>query len=540
MWIILTMTGKFLIQIHWFHLIHRHWDRETKEKWNSLLIKQAKEYRRVSVKLGGLLIKFGQFLSTRKDLLPQAFIKQLQGLTDKVSPIPFAYSKKIIEEEWEGEINDYIKELDEKPVASASIGEVYHGVLKDGTSVAVKVQRYRVEEIFHMDFRALRIVFWLLARFTSFGKKADLKALHKEIIFIMSKELDFSKELKYARHFEKRFKENKSVSVPTYYDSLSTSRVLVMEWIKGAKADDLSFIESNQIDRKQVAKTLFHLYVDQFINPGFFHADPHAANIILRKDGSVVIIDFGMIGEITKVDSRHLRNIVHGVILDDYERVIHSLQSMDFVLEHADNEKISQVLRNTLNMYKGDSSPMDGDAMDQVMEDIQFFVNEQPIQLPADYAFLGRAASIILGVLTSVYPEIDVEEWGRPVVKKWASGENGKGSVYTEVFKESTKPFLSMPRQLADWLNDGEKDREWEKNKQRYKFMHHFYLFYASISFFLIVTSGSMLVIGHFLESDIFFNIGAITATIFLLVLLVLVKKHSKMIRSLENNRRFW
>ncbi len=540
MYAIVFMTGKFLVQLYWFHLTHRVWDRATKQKWEGLLIKQAREYRRTAVKLGGLLIKFGQFLSTRGDLLPAAFIKQLEGLTDRVKPIPFHYSQKILEEEWGEGLNEWVSELDEESIASASIGEVYKAFLHDGTPVAVKVQRHRVQEVFHKDFRALRLVFWMLSRFTSFGEKADLKELYKEIVAVMSRELDFTQELRYAKYFKERFAEYEDVYVPNYYDHLCTSRVLVMEWIDGRKVDDLAFMHTNQIERKHVAKTLFDLYADQFINPGLFHADPHIGNILLRQDGSLAIIDFGMAGEVKKEDTKHLRNIVQGIILDDYGRVIRSLIEMDFILENADTEKLAKVLRKTFSLYKDDSSRMRAEAMEQMMEDIQLFVKEQPIQLPADYAFLGRAASILLGVLTTIYPEIDLEEWGRPIVKKWASGENGKGSIYTEVFKESARPLLSLPREIVEWLNDGEKDREWAKNKQRYKFMHHFYLFYAGLSFFLVLSGTAVSAVGYYREGDLFFQAGAIVAGVFLLILLVLVRKHFKMIRSLKYNRRFW
>ncbi|MDL4842295.1 ABC1 kinase family protein [Aquibacillus rhizosphaerae] len=537
---IVMMTVKFLLQIYFFHFFHRVWDWKTKKKWENLLEKQAKQYRMKAVELGGLLIKFGQFLSVRGDLLPEVFIKQLQGLTDSVKPIPFHYSKRILEEEWGGSLGDHVSELDENPIASASIGEVYRAILPNGKKVAVKVQRYRVEEVFKMDFRALRLVFWLISNFTVYGKRANLRALYQEIVFVMGKELDFVEEHKRAKYFKKRFAAFDNVHVPIYYEDLSSSRVLVMEWIDGTKVDDFAFMRNYQIDRKNVAKTLFDLYIDQFINPGLFHADPHVGNIILGKDGSLSIIDFGMVGEIKKEDSNHLRNIVQGFILDDYDRVIKSLIEMEFILKHADTEKIATVLRKTFRIYKEDTSRMHIEMMNQIMEDIQLFVKEQPIQLPANYAFLGRAVSIIFGVLTTIYPEIDVDEWGRPIVKKWASGEGGKGSIYTEILKESAQPLLSLPQELVGWLNDGEKDREWEKNKQRYKFMHHFFIFYASISFILTIMGFTVFTVGLLLDLDLLFNIGSVSSLFFLILFLVLILKHVKMIRSLKFNRRFW
>ncbi|WP_053218040.1 ABC1 kinase family protein [Virgibacillus senegalensis] len=538
---IVFMTIKFLLQIYSFHFIHRVWDRETSKKWERLLAGQAREYRKKALELGGLLIKFGQFLSTRADLLPAAFIKELQGLTDQVKSVPFRYSREIMEEEWQTDLEDHLADIDRQPIASASIGEVYKARLHDGTTVAVKVRRHRVEEVFHKDFRALRIVFWLLSRFTVYGEKADLQKLYKEIVSVMSQELDFEQELKYANYFKSRYKDNEYIHIPEYFDELCTARVLVMEWAEGVKIDNLSFMQENGIERKQVAKRLFDFYVDQFINPGFFHADPHVGNILIRRDGTLVILDYGMAGEIRKEDTKQLRNIVQGVILDDYDRVIRALLEMDFLLENYDTEKIKKLLKKTMDLYQEEAGQrMQSELMEQVMEDLQVFVKEQPIQLPADYAFLGRAASILLGVLLSIYPEMDVVKWARPVVKQWASGENGKGSIYTEVLKESTRPLLSLPRELIDWMNDGERDREWEKNKQRYKFMHQYYLFYAIICFFLLTVGAAVLTAGWFLDSQLLLKSGAFSGGLFLILLAALARKHYKMIHSLKHKRRFW
>ncbi len=538
---IVFMTMKFLLQIYSFQFIHRVWDKETNKKWERMLAGQAREYRKNALELGGLMIKFGQFLSTRRDLLPAAFIKELEGLTDKVKSVPFKYSRQTLEEEWETNLETHLADFDRYPVASASIGEVYKAKLHNGAPVAVKVRRHRVEEVFHKDFRALRIVFWLLSRFTIYGKKADLQKLYKEIVSVMSQELDFEQELQYANYFKKRFKENENIHIPEYYDELCTDRVLVMEWVDGERIDNLSFMQEHGIDRKQIAKALFDFYIDQFINPGVFHADPHVGNLLIQQDGTIAVLDFGMAGEIRKEDTKQLRSVVQGVILDDYDRVIHALLEMDFLLENYDTEKIKKLLKKTLDIYQEQAGQrMQGELLEQVMEDLQVFVKEQPIQLPADYAFLGRAASILLGVLLSIYPEVDMVKWARPVVKQWASGENGKGSIYTEVFKESARPLLSLPRELIDWMNDGERDREWAKNKQRYKFMHQYYLFYAAICFFLLTVAAAVFSAGWFIDSRELIKGGAFASGMFLILLGALARKHHKMIHSLKHKRRFW
>ncbi|WP_082232596.1 ABC1 kinase family protein [Halobacillus massiliensis] len=485
---IVWMSLKFLIQIFWFKHTHRIWDQETKQKWERLLAKQAEEYRRKAIKLGGLLIKFGQFLSSRGDLLPRSFIRELEGLVDRVEPVPFKYSKKTMERDWSLTLEEVFQSIDEKPVASASIGEVYKAILLDGTPVAVKVQRYRVREIFQMDFKALKIVFFILSKFTRYGKKADLPALYREVVAVITNELDFTTELANGNHFRKKLHDFEKVYIPEYYSGLSTKRILVMEWIEGSKVTDINFMQRHQIDRKATAKLLFDLSVEQFMFAGMFHADPHPGNLMLKADGTIVLLDFGMVGEIKQRDATSLRLMVQGFILDDYDRVIDALWEMEFLLPNADTEQIKKLIKQTTDMYlDGNFDKLDAHLMTDILSDIQEFVKEQPIQLPADYAFLGRASSIIVGVLTSVYPQIDLVEWGRPVIKKWMTGEDSSFSLYKQVAKDTVKPLMSLPRALIEYLEDGDKEREWKTEIHQQKLFHQFYLFYSLISFMLLI-----------------------------------------------------
>ncbi|WP_051353234.1 ABC1 kinase family protein [Thalassobacillus devorans] len=537
--VIVWMSAKFMLQLLWFQKTHRIWDEETKRKWDDLMTRQAREYRVKSIHLGGLLIKFGQFLSSRADLLPDTFIRELEGLVDRVEPVPFSYSKKILEEEWNGELKEFLQDIEEEAVASASIGEVYKATLKDGTSVAIKVQRYRVKDIFHMDFKALRIVFWMLRRFTEYGKKADLQALYKEIVTVMSNELDFKKELQNGNHFKKRFKDMESVYIPEYYNDYSTQRVLVMEWIEGARVTDLSFIKRNGISREKIARILFDLCVEQFLYTGMFHSDPHSGNLMLKADGTVVVIDFGMVGEIKKQDASYIRLMIQGFILDDYDQVIDALFKMNFLLENADTERVKKLLRETVDMYlDGDFTKLDATIMNDIMEDIQRFVKNQPIQLPADYAFLGRATSIIIGVLTAVYPQIDLMAWGKPVIREWMSGDDSKYGFYKDIAAETARPLLSLPRALVSYLESSERDREWAAEKQQNHMFHQFYLFYAALSFLTAVAGGGLGIYWYGSADVILMWSGFVMAIIGVLGLLIFGRKHVKMMHAINLNRR--
>ncbi|KGP74206.1 ABC transporter [Pontibacillus yanchengensis Y32] len=537
--IIVSMAVKFLWQIFWFQKTNRIWDEKTRQKWESLLVKQAKEYRQKALQLEGLLIKVGQFLSTRADLLPPVFLKELEGLVDRVEPVPFDKSREIVEEDWGDDLYEYIEEIDEEPVASASIGEVYKATLKDGKTVAIKIQRYRVGQIFHTDFKAMRIVFWILSRVSSIGKKADLGELYRELVQVVSKELDFKKELKHSLYFKERFKDFEGVYIPNYYDYLSTRRVLVMEWIEGVKVTDEAFIQEHQLNREHIAKKVFDLFVEQLVSDGMFHADPHSGNLMLRSDGTIVMIDYGMVGEINKEDASYIRMMIQGFILDDYDKVIHALEDMNFLLPHANKQKVKRLLREMSDMYfQGNFEKFDQDVLNQILDDLQKFVKDQPIQLPADYAFLGRAASIVIGVLTSIHPSIDLMKWGKPVIKEWVSGNDSDASIYKEVLKDSAKPLLSLPKALHQYLTDGEHQRAFEERQQQHRLFHQYYLFYAFLSFVIFASGGGYLLVNYPDLPDVTVYMGFSVSGVGFLGMILFAIIHFRTIQTITKDRR--
>ncbi|PRO64673.1 ABC1 kinase family protein [Alkalicoccus urumqiensis] len=476
--VIVYMFIKFVLQLYWFNKRNPAWDSFTQEKWEALVASQAREYREKALHLEGLMIKVGQFLSTRADIMPEAFLKELADLIDQVPPVEPAVSKGILEHEWGQPIENRLDEISDRPVASASIGEVYRGKLPNGQEVAIKIQRAKVDQIIKSDFKALRIVLWITRHFTKMGKEINTKALYQEVVKIIGDELDYHKEMKNAQNFQRRFSESSHYYIPQFYEEYCTRRVLVMEWMEGRKVTDLSFIREHNIDRKKTAERIFQFFMDQLLDQGRFHADPHQGNILLQEDGMIVILDFGMVGYITREDSASIRRMVQGFVLDDYQLVIDELQTLGFLLPHADKSKLESTLRNYVNMYlSSDISQLDQEIVEEIFDDLQHIVRDQPIQLPAEFAFLGRAASIGLGVLTIVDPEIDFIELGRPVVMEWLNeADEKKGSIQAQVLKDSVKPMLSLPRNLNEFLEEPSYERREASRRQFRQFHHQRYL----------------------------------------------------------------
>lgn len=531
--VIIWLTIKVIFKVYFFLFRHRIWDSKTKQKWEKMLSKTARDYRSKSEKLGGLLIKLGQFLTTRRDILPDTFIQELDMLVDHVKPMPASFAKELIAKEWGTSIDTHLEEMGDAPIASASIGEVYKGKLKNGSSVAIKVQRYRIAEVFHKDFIALRIVFWILKVFTSFGKKADLNALYHELVHVMERELDYEQELEFSNYFKDRYKDNTSIYIPHFYDELSTEKILVMEWIDGTKITDTTFLKKHRINIEQTSKAIFDFYMDQFLNPGKFHADPHSGNILIQKDGTIVVLDFGMVGEIKKKDTEDFKLLVQGLIIENYEIVIEALDQMNFILEDADKQKLKKVLEETVEMYQNQSiKNLDSQAMEQITEEIQTIIQDQPIQLPADYAYLLRAVAIIIGILFAINPQIDIVKWAKPKIANWFGRASIAKSITKQYAKNAADPVLSFPRALLNWLESGVKDREWDKEKHYINLKHQFYLLLEVISFMMVVIGIGIGIYGFHMNITSAGIGGLVGAGIFIVLINVIFVKHYRMIRS--------
>ncbi len=515
---------------------HSIWDERTKAKWQNLLVKMAKEYRLRAERLGGVLIKVGQFLSTRTDFLPDVFIKELTELVDHVPPMPYDYAKEVLEEEWGTSLDNYLKAIRKESIASASIGEVYRAMLKDGTNVAIKVRRYRIEEVFHKDFIALRVVFWILKAFTGFGKKADLSALYKELITVMDRELYFEKELEFGNYFKERYRDYPDIYIPTYHEALSTNKVLVMEWVEGAKITDIEFLKRHGIDIEQTTKILFDFYADQFLNPGMFHADPHAGNILIQRNGQIAIIDFGMIGEIKPKDIEQFKVLVQGFIIENYNMVVDALDKMNFLLPNADKRKLKKMIEETVDMYSnGSLRNLDTDAMEQVSEEVNMIFRDQAIQLPADYAYLIRAVSIVVGVIFTINPHLDIIKWAKPKITEWFGRRSIVESVTKQYAKNAAEPLLSYPRALLNFLESGEKDRKWDKKKHYINLRHQFYLLLEVFSFILIIIGIVFFLYGLRIGSGGLGIIGLVVIGIFIIIITILLILHYRMIRQRRN-----
>lgn len=465
------MAVKFFLQIWLFNRRHRS-HAAGSEAWEKLLQKQAAEYKRKALQLKGLTIKVGQFLSTRADLMPDAFTRELKDLMDRVPPVTWLEARQVMEEEWNVPYDSVFSEISEAPVASASIADVYRARLNTGEEVAVKIQRPEMERIIEADFRAIRVVIKLAKRFTKWGKVLDLDRLYKELVETITKELDFRKEREHAARFAGLFKDQFQLYIPRYFDEWVTRRVLVMEWIDGVPVTDVRFMEEHGISRAEVVRRIVGCSLHQIIQAGFFHADPHPGNILLKQDGTIVYLDFGMMGSINSQAKHSIRYLIRAVVEQNYEKMVDALDELKFIRKGVDRQRLAGALQMGLEFYLHRSYlNLDDEMLEKMMGEIRDFVQTQPIQMPAEYAFLGRAFSILTGVVTSIDPEVDYLEVGKPYVQQFLQDqdEENEASPALSWVKETGKDLLMelirVPHQVNTFFDN-------EKRKVHFEIEH--------------------------------------------------------------------
>jgi predicted unusual protein kinase regulating ubiquinone biosynthesis (AarF/ABC1/UbiB family) len=412
MWKVISFAVSVVIRVYWYR-IRKKPAQDKDELWGRI----GKQFRETLFELEGLLIKVGQFLSIRGDLLPNGFVKQIEDLVDQVPPSPWEEIKKVLEREWDGAIDDKLGSVDSEVVASASIGEVYRGVLKDGTKVAIKVQRPTIKSIVSTDFRSLSIIIWFVRHFAPVPRGfINFKMLYQELKQVIERELDFHKEMETANHFHKRFQSIHGLKIPKVYPELCTSQVLVMEWVDAVRITDIDFIDQYQINRDELAQRLFRVFLPQWLEPGVFHADPHAGNVLIKSDGTLVLLDFGMVGEISKKDAANFQGLLETILLKNYPKAVEVLVDLGFLLPDADSKMVEKLLAEALTFNFANLKEMDIFAVKKEMNDM---VKTLPIQVPTRFVFLGRSFVTVEGILRTLCPKKETIKIMEPPFKDW-------------------------------------------------------------------------------------------------------------------------
>ncbi len=408
-------------------------DREVRPNTEALR-KVAVTFRETSLALGGLLIKLGQFLSARADLLPQVALQELMQLQDEVSPISFRYVAETIERQFGRSLTEVYAYVEQKPTAAASLGQVHRAKLHSGEDVAVKVQRPRIYRLVKADLSAMKFVIWVITRLKKDANKfIDLWALYREFSRTTYEELDYVAEGRNAERFERLFADDPTVKVPKIYWDYTKGQVLTLEWIEGIKISNYPAIEAAGLNRKQVADRTISTYFKQILEEGFFHADPHPGNLFVQpgSNGPVIaFVDFGMMGTVGRSLKRGVRKCFLAVASKDAHGLIVGLDELGFIGPGADMASLEKAADLMLGQFYG-RTMAEATSVDlgDVFEEVDELLYNQPFRLPYQFIFFGRMMGILSGLATGLAPEFNFTEVALPYARAFMTSNNGNGST---------------------------------------------------------------------------------------------------------------
>lgn len=465
--ILFFFASVFLSFIWWEMIVarlgFRRWVRQTRI---TRLKKAASRFRNLAIQMGGVMIKAGQFLSARLDVLPSEITDELSGLQDEVPAEDFEPIKALIESEFGMRLEEKFSDFDHTPMAAASIGQVYYAHLcvqdVEGVpcpAVVVKVQRPHIREIVGTDLSAIRIVGKWLNRYRPIRKRADMLTLIEEFSNSLAEEMDYLQEGRNAETFAAHFKDHPGVRVPDVIWSHTTEKVLTLQDVGGIKISDYASIEKAGISRTDVAERLLETYLKQIFEDRFFHADPHPGNLFVQpgeQGWKLTFIDFGMTGVLSEKTYKALREILIAVGTQNSHRLVQAFLLLDVLLPGTDLELIERAGQRIFERFWGKStSQLREMHLEEAREFIKEFGDlmfEMPFQAPENIILLGRCVNILSGMCMALDPQFDIWKSILPYVTKLVNTEMGSTAktVLDEVLNV-LRVLISLPTK-ADHL----------------------------------------------------------------------------------------
>lgn len=379
--------------------------KEREREVNRVCQKAGIRMRNTASRMKGIIVKIGQFLSMRRDLLPQAFIQELADLQDAMPAESFQKIQPFIEQELKKNISEVFLEFDKQAVAAASLAQVHRAVLKDGTRVAVKILRPKMEKLAQADLDTLGLIAKVTQRFPKLGRKMNFVQLHREFTETIGRELNGYRESEQLRRFAKMFSNHQQIKIPKVFDSYTTARLIVMEYMEGARVTDDKLLFECNIDQPEIARTLLDAYVQQLLLYGFIHVDPHPGNLLIQPGNRLCFLDFGMVTELTADEVRTVRNLFQNILFQNIDGILSAFRHLGFLKPGIDDSHLKPLINHML----GQLSKSNGQVpeLSDVVSGLQAFLHDQSIQLQAKYMFLIRGIGILITTLTLLAPRND-------------------------------------------------------------------------------------------------------------------------------------
>lgn len=421
--------------------------------------KRATQLRKLLTNLGPTFIKVGQALSTRPDLIRKDFLEELVKLQDQLPPFDHDIALSIIETELNRSIDEIFTKLSPQPVAAASLGQVYRGTLVTGEEIAVKVQRPNLRPIITKDLYLMRWAATWLSPWLPLNLGHDLTLIVDEFGTKLFEEIDYMSEGRNAEKFAHNFRNNPQVKVPVIYWSYSSHRVLTLEWINGYKLTDTERIRQAGLNPEGMIQIGVTSGLQQLLEYGFFHADPHPGNLFAVDDGRMAYIDFGMMDQLEETTKETLVDALVHLVNKDYADLAEDFVSLGFLAPGTNISPIipalEAVLGNAIGKNVGDFN------FKTITDEFSELMYDYPFRVPAKFALIIRSLVTQEGIALSLNRNFKIVEVGYPyIARRLLTGESPalRRRLLNVLFKNGKFQWQRLENLISIARTDGEFD----------------------------------------------------------------------------------
>ena len=395
--------------------------------------------------MGTTFIKLGQFLATRPDIIGENISKELEKLQDKLPPFDLIIAKNILKKELGDQNFNQIKNISE-PIAAASVAQVHFAnisVLGKTKKVAIKILRPNVEKIFNEELDALMFLAYLIENFIKKTKRLKLVEVVQLLREITNFEMDFRFEAAAASELYENTKNDLGFSVPKIYWNQTSKKVLCLDRIEGISIRETENLKSQNIDTEKLARNIIQHFLRHAVRDGFFHADMHQGNLFVTKDGTIVPVDFGIMGRLDKKNRKYLAKILYGLIKRDYQKVAEIHFEAGLVSKEFSKEDFAQSLRSIGEPIFGQSSKniSGGKLLNQLFENTEKFNMQTQIQL----LLLQKTMVVVEGVARKLDPNTNIWNVSKPILEDWLKNIKDPINKASETINEASEVLRRLP-----------------------------------------------------------------------------------------------
>lgn len=378
--------------------------------------RRAARLARTIPRLGPTFVKIGQVFSARPDVVPEPYLSALSTLTDRVPFVPFADIEREIVAAYGAPVDEVFSAFEREPIAAGSLGQVYRARHR-GEDVVVKVLRPGVEAVVEHDVRFVRRVLAWVRRRWSHPQLRGLEVALNEFERRIADEMDFRKEAYYARAIGERFARNPRVIVPRVVEGMVRQRALVLEFVEGTRVDRIEpLVAAGQVDPERMVAAVVEAYIQMMLVDGIFHADPHPGNLLVRPDGALVLLDFGMVIEVDPDTRRHLAHTSLAAVRGDADRVVDGFFDLGIVEPETDRATIRRLVGLLLEMTERGAEL--GTIQRALADEVMHQLYDWPVVLTGEMTYFGRAVALIEGLGARHVPDFNPVRYIKPILLK--------------------------------------------------------------------------------------------------------------------------